>query len=302
MRRTPVMHLAGPVPCEVKLEQLQVTGSFKARGAFNALLSAEVPRAGVAAASGGNHGAAVAHAAHTLGHAAHIFVPTIASPAKIALIEEAGATVHVEGEAYADALALCEAHQDRTGAIAVHAYGTDPTISGQGSIAVEWEAETEGIDTVLVAVGGGGLICGIASWFERRVKVVGVEPVGAQALAAALCAGKIVDVTVQSIAADSLGAKHTGALNLAIAQRFVAEVVLVDDSAIVEAQRTLWRTARVVTEPGGATAYAALLSGAYRPAEGERVGVLVCGANVEPAKFAALFADESAPASASPGR
>jgi len=265
-----------------------VTGSFKARGAFNSLLSAAVPDGGVAAASGGNHGAAVAYAARRLGHPATIFVPEIASPAKLAVIADQMADVVVSGERYADALALCEAHQAKTGAISVHAYDAPATIAGQGTVAAEWEADTGGIDTVLVAVGGGGLVAGIAAWFEGRVKVVGVEPEGSRALHAALEAGEAVDVPVGGIAADSLGARRTGALNLAIARRYVADVVLVPDQAIVDAMRTLWREARIVTEPGGAAAFAALLSGAYTPEPGERVGVLVCGANVDMTAFAEI--------------
>ncbi|MBJ3777729.1 threonine/serine dehydratase [Acuticoccus mangrovi] len=289
VRRTPLMQLADPVRCELKLELLQVTGSFKARGAFNALLSNDVPEAGVAAASGGNHGAAVAHAATRLGHASAIFVPTIASRAKLRVIEAAMGDVHIGGDRYADALAACEAFQAETGAISIHAYDSPATVAGQGTVAAEWEADSTGLDTVLVAVGGGGLISGVASWFEDRVKVVGVEPQGSACLHAALAAGGPVDVEVDSIAADSLGAKRTGALNHAIAARYVDEVVLVPDHSIVEAMRTLWQTARLMVEPGGATAFAALQSGAYTPRPGERVGVLVCGGNTDPALFAELL-------------
>lgn len=288
VRRTPLLRLDGPVPCELKLEQLQVTGSFKARGAFNTLLASRVPEGGVAAASGGNHGAAVAFAARRLGHPAAIFVPSIASAAKLAVIRDQMADVTVDGARYADALANCEAHQAATGAISIHAYDAAETIAGQGTVAAEWEADTGGIDTVLVAVGGGGLIAGIAAWFEGRVKVVGVEPETACALHAALAAGHPVDVPVDGVAADSLGAKRTGARNLAIAQRHVDGVVRVPDQAIVDAMARLWKTARIVTEAGGAAAYAALLSGAYTRAPGERVGVLVCGANVDPAFFAKI--------------
>ena len=285
VRRTPLLRLDGPVPCELKLELLQATGSFKVRGAFNTFLSVDVPDGGAAAASGGNHGAAVAYAAHTLGHKAAIFVPRIASPAKVKIIEEAGATLTVAGERYADALDACEAYRSETGAIGVHAYDAPMTVAGQGTVDLEWETDTSGLDTILVAVGGGGLISGIAAWFQNRVKVVGVEPEGSRALADALAAGKPVDVDVQSVAADSLGSRKVGALNLEIAERFVDHVALVPDEAIVDAMRTLWTTARLVTEPGGAAAYAALLSGAYVPARGERVGVLVCGANIDPVTF-----------------
>ncbi|WMS44172.1 threonine/serine dehydratase [Acuticoccus sp. MNP-M23] len=289
VRRTPLLALRGPVPCELKLEQLQVTGSFKARGAFNTLLSQKVPASGVAAASGGNHGIAVAHAARELGHKAAIFVPEIASPAKIAAIRAAKAEIHIGGARYADALAACEAYQAETGAMSIHAYDAEPTITGQGTVAREWEQQSAGLDTVLVAVGGGGLIAGIAAYFGKRIRVVGVEPEGSRCLYNALEAGGPVDVKVDSIAADSLGARSAGALNFTIARLRVAEVKLVTDAAIRAAQRTLWREARLVTEPGGAAAYAALSSGAYRPAPGERVGVLVCGANTDPITFGAVL-------------
>lgn len=288
-RRTPLLRLDAPVACELKLELLQVTGSFKARGAFNTLLTTAVPPAGVAAASGGNHGAAVAYAARRLNHQSTIFVPAIASPAKVSVIRETGATVRIGGERYADALALCEAFQAETGAIGVHAYDADATIAGQGTVAAEWEADTAGLDTVLVAVGGGGLIAGIAAWFAGRVKVVAVEPEGSRALHAAMAAGAPVDVAVESVAADALGARSVGVRNFAICAEHVAEAVLVTDAAIEDAQVALWRQARIMSEAGGAAAYAALLSGAYRPAAGERVGVLVCGANVDPAAFARLL-------------
>lgn len=286
IRRTPVMSLGAgafgaPGPLVLKLEQLQHTGSFKPRGAFNTLLSQDIPRAGVAAASGGNHGAAVAYAAKVLGVRAKIFVPEISSPAKIARIQEAGADLRVGGERYADALATCEAYIRDTGALSVHAYDADTTIAGQGTIGPEWEEQAPNLDTILVAVGGGGLIAGIARWFERRIRVVGVEPTTSRCLHASLEAGRPVDVDVKGLAADSLGARNCGARVFAIARAHVDRVVLVSDDAIREAQTTLWRTLRVITEPGGAAAFAALLSGAYKGAEGERIGVLVCGANVE---------------------
>ena len=293
VRRTPLMRLeagGGRPACELKLELVQRTGSFKARGAFNTLLSSNVPESGVAAASGGNHGAAVAYAARTLGHPAAIFVPEIVTPAKRAAIEAAGAEIHIGGARYAEALAACEAYQAATGAMSIHAYDAARTIAGQGTVAAEWEADTDGLDTVLIGVGGGGLIAGCAAWFGGRVRVVGVEPVGSCCLHAALAAGEPVDVSVESVAADSLGAKSTGALNFAIAREHVSGVTLVTDAAITEAQRTLWREARLVTEPGGAAAFAALNSGAYEPAPGERVGVLVCGANVDLTAFGRLLA------------
>ncbi|MEM0909281.1 MAG: threonine/serine dehydratase, partial [Pseudomonadota bacterium] len=290
VRRTPLMALGGPAPCELKLEYLQRTGSFKARGAFNTVLASTVPAAGVTAASGGNHGVAVAHAANALGHRAAVFVPEIVSPTKRAAIEAEGADIHIGGARYADALAACEAHQKRTGAMGIHAYDAALTVAGQGTVAAEWEHDTDGLDTVLVAVGGGGLITGMAAWFGHRVRVVGVEPAGSRALHDALASGGPIDVDVESIAADSLGAKRTGDLNFAIAAAHVDKVVLVDDPAIEAAQRALWHSARIMTEPGGAAAFAALLLGAYQPLPNERVGVLVCGANTTLDAFGAALA------------
>ncbi|HUN12310.1 MAG TPA: threonine/serine dehydratase [Rhabdaerophilum sp.] len=294
VRRTPTMQLSAatfgtPVPVAMKLEFLQVTGTFKARGAFNTLLGGTMPKAGVCAASGGNHGIAVAHAAATLGIPARIFVPEISSPAKIARIRETGAELVVGGARYSDALAACEAYAAETGAHSVHAYDAWPTITGQGTVGLEWEEDAGGLDTVLVAVGGGGLISGIARWFDRRVKVVGVEPEGSRALQAALAAGGPVDVEVNSIAADSLGAKNVGPLVHEIAARHVDRVVLVPDEAIRAAMATLWQDFRLLSEPGGATALAAILSGAYKAAPGERVGILLCGGNVDLAKAAELI-------------
>lgn len=295
IRRTPTLTLpaetfATPVPVAMKLEFLQVTGTFKARGAFNTLLGGSIPAAGVCAASGGNHGIAVAHAAATLGIPARIFVPEISSPAKIARIRETGADLVVGGARYSDALAACEAFAAETGAHSVHAYDAWPTMAGQGTVGLEWEEDAGPLDTVLVAVGGGGLIGGIASWFGRRVKVVGVEPAGSRALHAALAAGGPVDVDVQSVAADSLGARNVFARVYDTAAVHVDHVVLVHDDAIREAQKRLWLGLRAASEPGGAAALAALTSGAYRPAPGERVGVLACGANVDLAALAATVA------------
>lgn len=292
IRRTPVFSLPGGAlghdgPVSLKLEFLQHTGSFKPRGAFNTLLTQPVPKAGVAAASGGNHGAAVAYAARQLGIPARVFVPEISSPAKVELIRRFGAEVVVGGPRYADALVACGAYIADTGALSVHAYDSLSTIQGQGTVALEWEEDGQGLDTVLVAVGGGGLIAGIASWWAGRgIKVVGVEPEGSRALHASLEAGRPVDVTVESVAADSLGARNTGELVFSIARAAVDHVALVTDAAIREAQRTLWREWRIAAEPGGAAALAALLSKAYRPQPGERVGVLLCGANVELSKLA----------------
>ena len=267
-------------PISLKLEFLQRAGSFKARGAFNTLLSRPVPAAGVAAASGGNHGAAVACAAQALGHTARIFVPEISSPAKIARIRDFDADLVVGGARYADALEACETFQAGSGAIGIHAYDADATIAGQGTVGLEWDTQVPDLDSVLVAVGGGGLISGIAAWFRNRVKVVGVEPETSRALHAALEAGKPVDVDVSGVAADSLGARRVGVRNFEIARSFVDHVALVPDSTILEAQSRLWSTLRIAAEPGGAAALAPLISGAYTPAEGERVGVLICGGNV----------------------
>lgn len=293
IRVTPVMRLGrgafGSVAdVSLKLELLQHAGSFKSRGAFNNLLSRTVGAGGVAAASGGNHGAAVAYAASRLGHAATIFVPEISSPAKIAAIKSFGATVHVGGARYDDAQAACDRFVAETGALKLHPFDSPQTIAGQGTLAAEWEAQEPDLDTVLVATGGGGLVSGIGAWFERRVRVVAVEPEGSRALHAALAAGGPVDVTVDSVAADSLGARNTGALVHGISAATVDHVALVPDSAITAAQAMLWRDYRMATEPGGAAALAALLSGAYVPAAGERVGVLACGANVDLGKLAAL--------------
>jgi threonine dehydratase len=292
IRRTPVLNLdkafSHDGPVSLKLEFLQHAGSFKTRGAFNTLLSKEVPAAGVAAASGGNHGAAVAYAAKQLGVRARIFVPEISSPAKIAVIRSHGAEVVIGGARYADAQAACDLYVAESGALRIHPFSAESTVIGQGTAALEWEQDAPMLDTVLVAVGGGGLISGVSSWWAGRVKVVGVEPEGSRALHASLEAGLPVDVEVDSVAADSLGAKNTGDLVYSICSRTVDHVALVTDAAIRDAQRLLWRDYRVASEPGGAAALAALASGAYKPRSGERVGVLLCGANVELAKLAEI--------------
>lgn len=269
----------------LKLEFLQHAGSFKPRGAFANMLRRDVPDAGVAAASGGNHGAAVAYAAQQLGHKATIFVPRIASPAKLERIRAFGAELVVEGERYADAQTNCRAFAEATGAMEVHAYDQPETLLGQGTIGLELETQSPGFKTLLVAVGGGGLIGGLAAWLQDRAGIIGVEPRTSRALHAALEAGKPVPVDVSGIAADSLGAREAGALMFPLAQAFVEDVVLVDDDAIREAQRVLWERLRIVTEPGGATALAALLSGAYTPATDEPVCVVVCGANTDAVDF-----------------
>ena len=295
IRRTPLLETASPIdraaPLSLKLECLQETGSFKARGAFHNLLTRPASAAGCATASGGNHGAAVAFAAQRLGIRARVFVPEIASPAKIAKIKAYGAEAMIGGVAYAEAQERCDAYVAESGALSIHPYDAVETIAGQGTVALEWEEDLEqlglaNLDTVLIAVGGGGLIAGVAAWFQGRVKVVGVEPEGSRALHAALDADKPVDVTVQSIAADSLGAKRIGKLDFDIAKSFVSGVVLVKDAAIAEAQRRLWTEFSVIAEPGGAAALAAIMSGAYQPERNERVGVLVCGSNADLTAFA----------------
>ncbi len=278
---TPVMesHMLG-YPVEMKLEHLQHTGSFKARGAFNTLLSMDVPDAGVVAASGGNHGAAAAYAAQTLGYPAKIFVPELAGPSKIALIEQTGADLSVVSGEYANALMGAQAHEAESGAMQIHAYDAPATVAGQGTCFAEWEAQGLQADTVLIAVGGGGLIAGALAWLQGARKVVAVEPETSCALNAALQAGEPVDVSVSGIAANALGARRIGSICFELAQGMAS--VLVTDEAIAEAQKRLWQAHRILVEPGGATALAALMSGAYRPAPDERVAVLICGGNISP--------------------
>jgi threonine dehydratase len=276
----------GPAPLVFKLEFLQHTGSFKPRGAFANLLTREVPGTGVVAASGGNHGAAVAYAAMRLGVKAAIFVPKVTSTAKLDRIRSYGAELVVTGEVYAEALAASEDRVAQTGALAVHAYDQPETLLGQGTVALELQADRPEIDTLLVATGGGGLIGGIASWYRGRVRVVSVEPEAAPTLHDALNAGHPVDAPAGGIAADSLAPRQVGALMFPIAQRHVTAAVLVSDDAIRDAQRRLWDVLRVAVEPGGAAAMAALLSGRYRPAKDERVAVLLCGANTTAVNFA----------------
>jgi threonine dehydratase len=291
IRRTPIVEVSGedfglkPWQLSLKLELLQHAGSFKVRGAFMNLLARDVPSVGVVAASGGNHGAAVAYVAMRLGVPAKIFVPNIASPAKLARIGSYGAELVVSGERYADALTASEAWVAQSGALAVHAYDQIETLLGQGTVGQELEAQGPPLDTLLVAVGGGGLIGGIAAWFEGRIKIIGVEPVAAPTLQRAFEAGRPVDAEAGGIAADSLAPRRVGELMFPLAQRYVERVVLVTDEAIREAQEKLWQVLRIVAEPGGAAAFAALTSGSYRPATGERVGVLVCGGNTTAVDF-----------------
>lgn len=291
VRHTPLLRCAGAdlglaFPLTLKLELLQHAGSFKPRGAFNRLLSAELPAAGVIAASGGNHGAAVAYAARALGVTAEIFVPALTPPAKVARIASYGAGVVQGGEMYTEALAASRLRQAETGALEVHAYDHPDVLAGQGTVGREFELDAPELTHVLVATGGGGLIGGIAAWYAGSAAVISVEPEGCPALHDALRAGAPVPAPVGGLAADSLGARQVGALMFPIAARHVAAAVLVPDDAILAAQRLLWDRLRLVAEPGGATALAALLSGAFVPPAGARVGVLVCGANTDPAKVA----------------
>jgi threonine dehydratase len=291
IRHTPVIHLdladfgGAPRPLALKLECLQHSGSFKARGAFASLLTQAVPVSGVVAASGGNHGAAVAYAAMRLGVPATIFLPGVTSPAKAERVRSYAAKLVVAGERYADALAASERFGEQHGALAVHAFDQPQTLLGQGTIGGEIDADLPDVDTLLVAVGGGGLIGGIAAWFRGRVKVIAVEPEGSPTLFRALAAGRPVDAETEGVAADSLAPKRVGNIMFPIAQAFVEQVVLVSDDDIRAAQRALWDKVRVVAEPGGAAAFAALLSGKYAPASGERVAALVSGANTTAVRF-----------------
>ena len=292
VRVTPVLELSGgdvgltPFPLTLKLELVQHSGSFKARGAFANLLLRPIPAAGVVAASGGNHGAAVAYAAMKLGVRAKIFVPTVSSPAKIQRIRSYGADLVVVGERYADALTASEAWGRDTGALPVHAYDQAETLLGQGTLGLELSGQAPALDTLLVAVGGGGLIGGVAAWYAGRVRVIGVEPEAAPTLTEALKAGAPVDAPAGGIAADSLAPRRVGALMFPIARDHVARVVLVSDDAIRAAQQRLWEAVRVVAEPGGAAAFAALLAGVYVPSPGERVGVVLSGGNTTAVDFA----------------
>jgi len=291
IRRTPVVEVDGSdfgldgVSLVFKLESLQHSGSFKARGAFTNLLMRDIPDAGVVAASGGNHGTAVAFAAMKLKKPARIFVPDVASPTKMQRIREYGADLVVTGERYADALAASEIWAAQSGALAVHAYDQVETLLGQGSVGLEFEEQSPKLDSLLVAVGGGGLIGGIAAWYGSRIRIVGVEPEAAPTLTRALEAGRPVDAEAGGIAADSLAPKRVGELMFPIAQTHVKSMVLVSDESIQESQKALWNGLRVVAEPGGAAAFAALLSGRYRTGPGERIGVLICGGNTTAVTF-----------------
>jgi threonine dehydratase len=291
VRNTPCLRLDGAefgvaAPVTLKLELLQHTGSFKPRGAFNRLLTADVPPSGVIAASGGNHGAAVAYAARALGITAEIFVPAGTPEAKLTRIASYGARVVRGGEAYADALAASRERQAETGALEVHAYDHEAVLTGQGTVGREFEHAAPDLTHILVATGGGGLIGGIAAWYARSAQIVSVEPEGCPGLHDALRAGHPVDAPVGGLAADALGARRVGSLMFDIARQTGVTAVLVENAAILAAQRFLWDRLRLIAEPGGATALAALLSGRFVPPTGARIGVLVCGANTDPAKVA----------------
>jgi len=284
-RRTPVLFVDGEefglpgVRLAFKCEFMQSAGSFKARGAFFNLLSRPVPPVGVTAASGGNHGAAVAYAAMRLRIPATIFVPDVASPAKLEQIASYGATLNVVGQRYADALAACEAYTAQSGAMPIHAFDQLETLLGQATLGLELEQEAPDLDSLLIAVGGGGLIGGVAAWYRGRTRIIGVEPELAPTMTHALAAGGPVDAPAGGVAADSLAPKRFGALAFQLVRSHAARSVLVSDQAIEQAQAQLWRVLRVVVEPGGAAAFAALDSGAVRPTAGTTVGVLLCGAN-----------------------
>ncbi len=291
IRRTPILEVEGTdfgldsIKIVFKLELFQHSGSFKARGAFMNILTRKVPPVGVVAASGGNHGVAVAYAAMKLGQPATIFVPSVASPAKIERIRRYGAELIIAGDLYAESLEASQTWTAKSGALSIHAYEGDETLLGQGTLGLELEQQAPELDTLLVAVGGGGLIGGVAAWYENRIKLVAVEPMLAPTLERALSAGRPVDSPAGGIAADSLAPKQVGKQMFPIAQQFVNSCVLVSDEEIVEAQRRLWQTVRVVAEPGGAAAFAALLSGRYKPEPRERVGVVVCGGNTDAVDF-----------------
>ena len=291
IRRTPVVEVDGADlglnlrNLVLKLELLQHTGSFKTRGAFSNLLSREVPAAGVVAASGGNHGAAVAFAAHKVKVPATIFVPQVASPSKIECIRRYGANLVIAGDSYAEALAASEVWTRQSGAIPIHAYNGVETLLGQGTFGREVEQQAPDLDTLLVAVGGGGLIGGIAAWYRGRIQIIGVEPEAAPTLTHALAVGRPVDAPAGGVAADSLAPKRVGEIAFPITQAFVKGVVLVTDEAIRRAQSTLWDVVRIAAEPGGAAALAALLSKRYEPQPNERVGVVVCGGNTSAVSF-----------------
>jgi threonine dehydratase len=278
--RTPIVQTdVFGLPLALKLEHMQHTGSFKARGAMNSLLSMDVPKVGLVAASGGNHGAAVAWAAARLGYKARIYVPEIAGPAKITLIKNLGADLVVVPGAYSNALEQALQYEAETNAAQIHAFDAPSTVAGQGTVMAEWEDQGLQADTVLIAVGGGGLIGGAMAWLEGRCKVIGVEPFNAPTLTKALQSGPQTTVDVSGIAANALGAKQVGRICYDLAMETGTKCVNVEDDAIAKAQLLLWENLRQLVEPAGATALAALLCGAYVPQQGERVAVMLCGAN-----------------------
>jgi threonine dehydratase len=287
LRRTPVLTLALPGipgPVTLKLELLQASGSFKPRGAFNRLLAVPaLPEAGVIAASGGNHGAAVAYAARALGVPAEIFVPELTGPAKRARIEGYGARLVVGGATYDEARTASEARAEKTGALVVHAYDQPEVVAGQGTVGLELAEQAPELTHLLVASGGGGLVGGIAAWVAGRggPQIIAVEPEGCPCLAHALEAGHPVAAPVGGLAADSLGARQVGAIGFAACQAAKVQSVLVPDGAIRAAQRLIWDELRLVAEPGGATALAALIAKAFVPPKNAKVGVLLCGANAD---------------------
>lgn len=290
VRRTPLLAagsgLVDGVEPVLKLELLQHTGSFKPRGAFNTALSQPTGGAGLVAASGGNHGAAVAHVAASLGLRAEIFVPGVSSELKRQRIAALGATVHVVGDVYDDAQAAADEHAEATGALLLHPFDRPEVIAGQATVGRELDDDAGGLDDVLVAVGGGGLFAGVVAAMPESVNVVPVEPVNIPSLADALAAGGPVDVNVGGVAADSLGARRIGRYAHAAALRSnVSPVLQVADETITAAQRLLWDRCRLVTEPGGAAAMAGLLA-APDPFAGRRVAVVVCGGNVDPSVLA----------------
>jgi threonine dehydratase len=286
VRKTPALNLdINGLTVNVKLEQLQVSGTFKARGAFNRWLSSGAKQ--MVAASGGNHGIAVAYAAKALGMKAHIFVPATAPVAKVKKLQALGAEVHQIGSQYAEALAASMSFAEEHAIPVSHAYDQFETLCGQGTVAREWQEQSPKLDTVLIAVGGGGLIGGMAAWYRGDVKIVAVETETCATLHRALKAGEPVDIEVSGYAADALGAKRVGSLMFPIAQQHISQSVLVSDAAVRAAQLQAWHEARIAAEPAGAAAWAALASGAYVPAPGERVGVLVCGANMDPTQLLA---------------
>jgi threonine dehydratase len=284
VRRTPVLELGQgafglAARVTLKLELTQYTGSFKPRGAYNKLLASEVPDAGVIAASGGNFGLAVAHAARTLGYRAEIFVPSYSPKVKAERIRALGAEVTVVDGYYDEALAASRGRAEESGALVLHAYDQPEIVAGQGTVGAELAEQVPDADTVVVAIGGGGLIGGIGAWYEGRTRVIGVEPEASTSMSSAIAAGGPVDVTYGGYAADSLGTRRAGEIAFEIVSEHVQSVVLVSDDAIRDAQLRLWQEVRIFAEPGGATSLAALLSGASGAQPGEHVAVVVCGAN-----------------------